>query len=117
MTQVGPERVEEWFEQRQYPNSVWPEDEHRLNMHLRQLGPMSVRELVEAAKLEEYEVHQEVRNAQRGVEFVISYKVTDVEIRELCTEEDGGHDWGEWRYDFMGGDIRRCKKCNKAEMT
>lgn len=115
MTQVGSERVREWEEQPQYPGAMY-KDLLRPNRQLRQRSNYNeVLRFLEAEQAGQEPICETtIRNAQGGTVFRVSYKITDVVIEELCVD---GHDWTEWSYDFMGGDIRRCRRCGESEQT
>jgi len=69
---------------------------------------------IEAAQSESGSVLNttKIHGENREVAFVLKYKISDVEIVQLCNPD---HDFTEWRYDFTGGDIRNCRRCGLYE--
>lgn len=122
MGQVDVERVQEWLEQPQYPNAAWPSAAKRRNWQLNQLPVLTTHDLVDILSCakehpedpDRFTVKHAIRSVGRGVVFRVEFDIANVSIVEVCSD---GHDWGEWRYDFMGGDIRRCKRCDETEMS
>lgn len=107
-----PAEVEAWLEEKQLPN--WPDSmSNRLNRHLIQSDlPVSIGWLLEVAESGEQVITGSIRNAEGGKRYLVSLKLSDVTFTQQCAD---GHDWGEWRYDYMGGDLRRCNRCDETE--
>lgn len=102
----------EWLEQPQY-KSVRTND-IRPNWALRQGDAFDPRDLADIPGDGGERVYvQEFRTYHRGVAFRVEFKVSDVKVVQVCQD---GHDWDDWHYDFMGGDIRTCKRCGEVEM-
>ena len=107
MTQVGPDRVEEW------PN--WMSMRKKTNRHLIQnMDGFDRNVLLDAAREGEQESSAIYRTVDGGIIFRISYKITNVIIEEVCPD---GHDWGQWSYDMMGSNVRRCERCGEHEWS
>lgn len=112
------ERLEEWLEAEQYPDAIWSSMKGRKNYHL--LGQLSMNnsvltyDCIEAAKSADgtYRSKLVVHGTDGEKPFTIEYTISDVVITVSCGDD---HDFGEWRYDYMGGDLRNCKVCGKTE--
>ena len=101
-----------WLNEPQYKTRLHEQPRH--NWQLPQGGAFDPRDLADIpGDGGERTYTQEFRTYKRGVAYKIHFKVSDVVVEKVCEE----HDWGEWQYDFMGGDIRTCNRCGEVELV
>jgi hypothetical protein len=116
--EVDPASVEEWLKSKAYPDRTWGERRDRTWEHeIYHFTDMrTLFDCLEAAKTDSGVGRNVLKvKGPNGLEkYWIEYAVSDVHVIEPCKD---GHDFGEWRYDFTGGDIRECNICGLHEFT
>lgn len=110
-----PERLEAWLEERSNPHALSGRELYRRNKHYLQHNFVTVYDAIAAGASEDgaYRTKTEIKADFGHTPFVVEYTVSDVKIIEPCL--NGEHDWTDWSYDYMGGDIRECKTCHLHE--